>query len=196
MCRAGTATAPAAHLTAGRAFLYCPEIHQTRCHVSGSIALSVGDGGLVSRRRFVDTQTAGCCVGVAMQTGYWLLDGCAEGSDVERVCICGPQPCRGLPVAARGRRFRQYPPGRNGCERRTGRWPQRRCRSIGSKPQEAHDYAGGLAAYDRHRAIRTRKWRGAFVTRLTVWTTTTFSTPLNPNWRSLTLRIFLRRGTK
>src|SRR5660398_255870 len=73
---------------------------------------------------------------------------------------------------------------------------QTRCRSIGGKPQEAHDYAGGLAAYDRHRAIRTRKWRGAFVTRLTVWTTTTFSTPLNPNWRSLTLRIFLRRGTK
>src|SRR5680860_1121139 len=59
VCLTGAATAPAVYLTAGRAFLYCPEIHQTRCHASGSIALSVG-------------------------------------SDVERVCIRGPQPCRGL----------------------------------------------------------------------------------------------------
>src|SRR5660398_273427 len=73
--RTGVATASAAHLTAGRAFLYCPDIHQTRCRAGGSIALSAGDGGLVSRRRFVDTQTAGCCPGGVMRTGYWLLGG-------------------------------------------------------------------------------------------------------------------------
>src|SRR5680860_223056 len=66
VCLTGAATAPAVYLTAGRAFLYCPDIHQTRCHASGTIALSVGDGGLVYRRGFVDTQTAGCCVGVVM----------------------------------------------------------------------------------------------------------------------------------
>src|SRR5680860_106135 len=38
VCLTGAATAPAVYLTAGRAFLYCPEIHQTRCHASGSIA--------------------------------------------------------------------------------------------------------------------------------------------------------------
>jgi len=67
--RTGAATASAAHLTAGRAFLYCPDIHQTRCRAGGSIALSAGDGGLVSRCGFVDTQTAGCCPGRVMQSG-------------------------------------------------------------------------------------------------------------------------------
>ena len=45
----------------------------TRCRANGPVALPAGNAGFVSRRRFVEAQTAGCCVDGVMQTGYWLL---------------------------------------------------------------------------------------------------------------------------